>query len=174
MMKSVPLVVLGCFLLHLLCGCGRTIPPTVGLVSMRFETATALETTIVFTVRLSNENPEPVALAGQVHRFHLNGLYVGKGMSDAAVEIPRFDSVTHEVVMRLDNLALATRLKAIIEEQGVDYRLDSVLHGTSWFSRMRTVSEGKLALQDILPAFPGQAATTADDAEASVTVQDAP
>ena len=82
-MRLVPLALLGCLLLHLLCGCGRTTPPTVGLVSMRFETATALETTMVFTVRLSNENAEPVALTGQVHRFHLNGLYVGKGMSDA-------------------------------------------------------------------------------------------
>lgn len=173
-MRLVPLALLGCLLLHLLCGCGRTTPPTVGLVSMRFEMATALETTMVFTVRLSNENAEPVALTGQVHRFHLNGLYVGKGMSDAAVEIPRFGSVTHEVVMHLDNLALATRIKAIIEEEGVGYRLDSVLHGTSWFSRMRTVGEGKLALQDILPAFPDQTEAPPAATEPAVTVQDEP
>lgn len=136
----------------LLCGCGGGAPgPTVSLVNLRFEDVTALETTATFTLRLSNESPQPVKLTGEVHKIYLNDLYIGKGLSDQIVEVPRLGTVTHEVKVHLSNLALATRIKSIIESKSFSYRIASVFHGDSRLSRMRSESTGKLELKDLLP-----------------------
>lgn len=136
----------------LLCGCGGGSPgPSVSLVNLRFEDATALETTATFTLRLSNESAEAVQLNGEVHKIYLNDLYLGKGLSDEKVEVPRLGTVTHEVKVHLSNLALATRIKSIIETKSFEYRIVSVFHGTSWLSKMRSESSGKLELKDLLP-----------------------
>jgi len=136
----------------LLCGCGGGRPgPAVSLINLRFDDATALETTATFTLRLSNELPEPVQIEGEVHRIYLNGLYLGKGLSDATVSVPRLGTVTHEVKVHLSNLALVTRLKSIIETQSFEYRIESVFHGKSLFGRMKSESTGKLELKDLVP-----------------------
>lgn len=139
-------------LVGLLCGCGSSNPgPSVNLINLRFEDATALETTATFTLRLSNESPQPIQLEGEVHKIYLNGLYLGKGLSDQVVEVPRLGTITHEVKVHLSNLALATRIKSIIESKSFEYRIESVFHGKSTFSRMRSESSGKLELKDLIP-----------------------
>lgn len=136
----------------LLCGCGGSATgPAVSLVNLRFEEATALETTATFTLRLSNESPEAVQIHGEVHKIYLNGLYLGKGLSDATVEVPRLGTLTHEITVHLSNLALATRIKSIIETKSFEYRIVSVFHGKSMFSKMRSESSGKLELKDLVP-----------------------
>jgi LEA14-like dessication related protein len=134
-----------------LCGCGRMNGPSVNLVSVHFKEATALETTAVFTLRLSNETPEPVQFNGEVHTIYLNGLYIGKGLSSETVDVPRLGTVTNNVTVHLSNLALATRIKPVIESKSFDYRIQSVFYGKSWFSRTRSVSEGRLDLKDFTP-----------------------
>lgn len=136
----------------LLAGCSGGNPgPSVSLINLRFDEATALETTATFTLRLSNESSQPVEIEGEVHRIYLNGLYLGKGLSDAKVEVPRLGTVTHEVKVYLSNLALVTRLKSIIETKSFEYRIASVFHGKSMFSRMKSDSIGKLELKDLVP-----------------------
>ena len=139
-------------LMMFLCGCGQATGPSVNLVTVRFKDATALETTAVFTLRLSNDQPDPVKLNGSVHRIYLNGLFVGKGLSDAAVEVPRLSTVTNDVTVHLNNLALATRIKPVIEAKRFAYRVESTFYGKSWFSRTHSESEGKLDLQDFTPS----------------------
>jgi LEA14-like dessication related protein len=135
-----------------LTGCGGNSPgPVANLVSVRFEDATALETTATFTFRLENELPEAIQMSGAVHKIFINDLYVGKGLSDVALEVPRLNTVTQAVTVHLSNLALATRLKSVVEAESFSYRIESVFHGNSWSSRRRSVSEGKLALKDFLP-----------------------
>ncbi len=152
----------------LLCGCGGGDPgPAVSLINLRFEDATALETTATFTLRLSNESPQPVALEGEVHKIYLNGLYLGKGLSDAKVEVPRLGTVTHEVKVHLSNLALATRIKSIIETKSFEYRIVSVFHGKSMFRRMKSESSGKLELKDLVPDMDSTNAPTALPAAAT-------
>jgi len=139
-------------LLGLLCGCGGSSPgPGVNLVTLRFEAATALETTAVFVLRLENETASPIKFSGAVHKIYLNDLYVGKGLSDVALEVPRLNTVTQAVTVHLNNLALATRLKSIIESESFSYRIESVFHGDSWLSRRRSESAGQLALKDFVP-----------------------
>lgn len=135
----------------LLAGCGGNPGPSVSLINLRFDEATALETTATFTLRLSNESSQPVEIEGEVHRIYLNGLYLGKGLSDAKVEVPRLGTVTHEVKVYLSNLALVTRLKSIIETKSFEYRIASVFHGKSMFSRMKSDNIGKLELKDLVP-----------------------
>ena len=136
----------------MICGCGGSAPgPAVSLVNLRFEDATAWETTATFTLRLDNESAQPVKITGGVHKIYLNDLYVGKGLSDKTVEIPRLSTLTHEVQVHLNNLALATRIKSIIESEGFSYRIASVFHGDSWLSRMSSENSGKLALKDFVP-----------------------
>ncbi len=123
-------------------GCGGASGPSVSLVNLRFQDATVLETTAVFTLRLSNESPAAVQFNGEGHTIYLNGLYVGKGLSDQTVAVPRLGTATHEVTVHLSNLALATRLKAILESKGFDYRIRSTFYGKSWLSRMQSESPG--------------------------------
>ena len=135
----------------MLCGCSRNDGPAVSLVSVHFKNATVLETTAVFTLRLENETPQPVQLNGGVHKIYLNGLYVGKGLSDETVTVPRLGTVTNDVTVHLSNLALATRIKSAIESKSFAYRIASQFYGSSMLSRTRSESEGKLDLKDFTP-----------------------
>ena len=138
-------------LLLVLSGCASKSTVAVNIVSVRFTDMTAFETTTTFTLRFSNESPEPVHLTGGVHKIYLNGLYVGKGLSSDPLDVPRLGTTTQEVIVHLNNIALATRVKPIIESEHFDYRIESVLYGKSWLSRMRSSSEGRLDLKDFTP-----------------------
>ncbi len=133
------------------CGCGQKDGPAVNLVTVQFQNATALETTANFTLRLSNDAPEARQFTGSAHRIYLNGLYVGKGLSDKTVDVPRLGTVTQDVTVHLSNLALATRIKSVIEAKRFDYRIQSVFYGKGWLDRMSSASEGKLDLKDFTP-----------------------
>ena len=122
--------------LVLLAGCGGSPGPSVTLVTVKFQKATALETTAVFTLRLSNDAPEARQFAGSAHKIYLNGLYVGKGLSDATNEVPRLGTVTQDITVHLSNLALATRLKSIIEAERFEYRIQSTFYGKGVFRRI--------------------------------------
>jgi LEA14-like dessication related protein len=135
----------------ILCGCNRPAGPSVNLVSVHFQEATALETTAAFTIRLSNDAPETRQFTGSAHKIYLNGLYVGKGLSDQTVEVPRLGTVTQNITVHLSNLALVTRIKSVIEAKRFDYRIQSVFYGKSWLDRMSSESEGKLDLKDFTP-----------------------
>lgn len=145
----------------LFCGCSRNDGPTVSLVTVHFKEATVLETTAVFTLRLENDSPNPVEINGSSQKIYLNGLYVGKGLSDATVTVPRLSSVTNDVIVHLSNLALATRVKATIEAKRLDYRIQSTFYGKSWLDRSSSESTGKLDLQDFMPTEPSGSDTNA-------------
>lgn len=145
----------------LLCGCSQNAGPAVSLVSVQFQDATVLETTATFVLRLSNEQPAPWQMNGSVHKIYLNGLYVGKGMSDQSVTVPRLGTVTNNLTVHLSNLALATRIKSVIESQRFEYRIHSTFYGQTWPSRTRSVSEGILDLKDFTPTPETPSATNA-------------
>lgn len=135
----------------LLCGCGRNNGPSVNLVTLHFKEATMMETTADFVLRLSNDSPEAQKFTGSVHKLYINGLYVGKGLSDQSIEVPRLGTVTQAVTVHLNNLALATRIKAVIEARSFDYKVQSTFYGDSMFSRRRSETSGRLDLKDFTP-----------------------
>ena len=136
-----------------LAGCASIPAPSVNLVNVRFTEATVLETTAQFTLRLSNPNPEPVRVTGSAHRIYLNGLYIGEALSNETMEVPGLATATQAVTVHLNNLAMATRIKAIIEARVFDYKIDSVFYTDS--RRTRSTSNGRLDLKDFTPATPG-------------------
>ena len=156
----------------LACGCGRpTQSLSVNLVSVHFDKATPFETTATFILRLSNESPDAMTFTGSAHKIYLNGLYVGSGLSADSLEVPRLSSVTNAVVMHLNNLALATRVKSMIEAKTIDCRIQSVFYGKSWFSRRQTVTDGKLDLNDFTPT-PGPDTASATNSSAPPPAKD--
>ena len=125
----------------------------VALVGVRLSEATVWETTATFTVRVSNESPEPLALDGSVHKFYLDGVYIGTGMSGERVEIPRLSSTMQTLTVHLRNVAMATRIRPILEARAVSYRVNSTLYvvNESRSRRCRLSREGRLALNDFAP-----------------------
>jgi LEA14-like dessication related protein len=151
-------VVLG----SLFCSCS-TLPEhegiDVALVNVRLDQATVWETVAIFTVRVSNGTPEPLIIDGSVHKFYLNGLYVGQGLNGEKLQVSRLSSTTQEIPVYLRNIALATRIRPILEARALDYRVNSTLYvvegGHS--RRCRLNHEGRLALEDFQPAGQGEA-----------------
>ena len=137
--------------LVLFCGC-RTAPgPAVSLVNVGFNQTTVFETAATFTLRLSNETPQPMQLEGGVYKIYLNGLYVGEGLNGETMSLPRLATATQDLIVHLNNLRMVTRIKSIIESRSFDYRIKSVLYGTSPAGRLRSVNEGRLDLKDFTP-----------------------
>jgi len=128
----------------------------VALVNVRLASATMWETTAEFVVRIDNERPDPLVVDGAVHKILLNGRYLGKGLSNERVEIPRLSSTTHTVTVHLRNFAMAARIHELVEGRALDYRMESVIYAApgSGHARVRVLKEGRLDPQ----ALPGASA----------------
>lgn len=123
------------------------------VVNLQLRTATAFETTAVFTLRAENESPEPITLTGGVFKFSIDGRQIGKGMWNDRVELQRLDSSTFLVEVHLSNLAMATRVKGIAEAKATDIRTEATLFATTGGSerRIRLVKESRLDSKDFTP-----------------------
>lgn len=131
-------------LLAFLAGCsglGLVRPPDVTLVDLEFTDLTLFETSGEITLRLANENAEALALDGGVFTLFLNGVKVGKGLSSRRVEVPSFESATYRVPIYVNNLALVTRLAALLEEPVLDYRIRARLRLEVPYGTRRLTSE---------------------------------
>jgi len=134
-------------------GCATTDPlepPGVTLVDLDIVDVTLFESTIDVAVRISNDNPEPLILDGAVIKLVLGGMKVGKGASDERIELPRLSSVVRRVELHMNHLALATRIKGIIEAKIVDYAITGKVYVVRPSGSVRGVSfesRGKLDLR---------------------------
>jgi len=98
-------------------------PPDVNLVDLDFVDATVFESTFDVAVRISNDNPEPLILDGAVIKLELSGRNFGKGATAERIEIPRFGSVVQQLEMHLNHIAVATKIRSVIESKVVDYAI---------------------------------------------------
>jgi LEA14-like dessication related protein len=148
------LLVLIC-LLSTSCATFRRAPQLdVTLVNLQFGESTVFETTLYATVRIQSEEPEPVVIDGAIHKLYLEGLKVGQGTAPDRVEIPRLSSATQTLTIHLSNIAMATRLRDIIQSRRIDYRINSKLY-TIVDNRSATAHskrEGTLDLQQFQPS----------------------
>lgn len=135
-----------------------TLRPAEGvrlsLVNVQLTDATLWETIAQFTVRVQNETPDAVTLTGGVHKFYLDGLLIGDGLTGETVTLPRLSSTTQVVPVHLRNLALARRVKPLLEQQRFSYRVESVLYvaKNTGERRARLVGAGELDLREFQPA----------------------
>ena len=120
----------------------------VSLVNLAPGESTLLETAVHFTIRIQNELPQPVVLNGAVHKIYLNGTYVGEGLSNERLEIPRLSTATQNVTVHLRNVTMLTKLRGIIDAQAVDYKMTSLLY-TENQGRYRAARESRLDLKDL-------------------------
>lgn len=147
----------------------RFAAPEVTLVDVRFEDLTVFETSGTFTVRLSNENPEPLAVDGAVYKLYLGGRKVGRALSDTRVEVPRLGSTVYEVDVFVNNVALVARLLTLGEETGLDYTIKGKLYVERPYGlrRLRFSRDGRIDL-------PGDRAAPPDAAAAGAAAAAAP
>jgi len=125
-------------------------PPGVTLVDLDIVDATLFESTLDVAVRISNDNPEPVVIDGAVIKLQLNGIKVGKGASDERLELPRLGSVVRRLELHMNHLALATRIKGIIEAKVLNYGVTGkvyVVRPSGDVRGMRFETSGQLDLR---------------------------
>lgn len=126
------LILLGAAILLGTSGCasfGTHNGVEASLMDVRLESMKTLETTAVFLVRVDNADKETLSINGSEYRFYLNGDYIGKALSNQPLSVKPYDSTTYEVQAHLGNFRLATRLRAMIDERKIEYRLKGRLHG---------------------------------------------
>ena len=137
----------------MLCSCStfaRREGVQVSLVNLAPGESTVLETAVQFTIRIQNALPEPVVLNGAVHKIYLNGTYVGEGLSNERLEIPRLSTATQNITVYLRNVTMLTKLRGIIDAQAVDYKMTSLLY-TERQGRYRAERESRLDWKDFQP-----------------------
>lgn len=113
-------------LLMLATGCASLStldPPDVTLVDIRAMEMTVFETTVEAVLRVSNPNPEPLAVEGAAFKLYLDGKKVGSGATPETVEVPRLGSAVLRATVHINNASALLRIKDILEERQVDYGL---------------------------------------------------
>jgi LEA14-like dessication related protein len=121
---------LSLLIIFLSTGCaslGTMTPPDISLVDLELTDVTVFETTGTITVRLTNENPDPLIVDGAVFKLFLNGIAVGQALDAERVEVPRLGTATQTVDLHINNVALVARLATMLEESEINYRIKSKL-----------------------------------------------
>ncbi len=119
------------------------LKPDVSLVDLKFTDLTMFETSGIFTVRLTNENPEPMVIVGGVYNLYLGGWRIGKGLSDHRFEVPPLATATDEVELHLSNLAIATQLRSIYDSGVADYRIKARVYIEGGAGRRKVTIENE-------------------------------
>ncbi len=138
-------------------GCATTealTPPEVSLVDLEFVDATIFESTLDVGVRIFNENPEPLILDGAVIKLELDGRKFGKGAMSERVEVPRLGSVVQRLEMHLNHLAVATKIKTVIESKMVNYSITGkvyVVTPSGSIKRLPIDKQGQIDLRGKTP-----------------------
>jgi len=129
---------------------GGLIPPEVTLVDVELVDATIFESTFTVSVRLTNDNPEPLVIDGTVVKLILEGSKFGRGSSGERVEIPRMSSVVLDLELHLSHVTIVTKIKRIIESKELDYALSGhvyVLKPSGGTKRLHIEREGTIDLR---------------------------
>ena len=139
-----------------LAGCATTQDDgdfDVTLVKVDSAHGTEGEFQFVFTLRLQNASPVAVALDGGAHKIYLNGVYVGQGLSNERVEVPRLATTTQQVTVNLSAFRLARAAYRIYNTHQADYRVESTLYAVrgAGTRRIRAHMEGTVNLDEFVP-----------------------
>jgi LEA14-like dessication related protein len=97
--------------------------PEIALVDLRLGEVTLLETGLNAVVRIDNESPYSLSINGAVFRLFLNDIDVGRGMTSERINIPRLGSANQEVLFRLNNISLISRIQSLLESNQFSYKI---------------------------------------------------
>ena len=98
------------------------------LVDLQLEGITVLETSAVFTFRIQNRLSEPLTIEGGAHKIYLNLRYIGSGVSNETMTIPRLSEGIQTVRIRLSNLGMVKKVADIIASKRTTYRIESIIY----------------------------------------------
>lgn len=139
-----------CLLLGLAGGCASLSEGDfdVTVAHVNSATGTEGEVQLAFTLRLQNATPEPIVIEGAAHKLYLNGVYVGQGLSNERIEVPRLSTVTQQVTVNLSALRLARVAFDVYRSQKASYRVESTLYsaGKLGTRRLHAHKEGAVDL----------------------------
>ncbi|RMG44130.1 MAG: hypothetical protein D6719_02400 [Candidatus Dadabacteria bacterium] len=118
-----------CLLVVAGCSVRRSfVRPEIQIADLQLSDLNLFETTLVFTVRVNNENPYPLRLTGSRYKFYLNDVYTGKGMVSEPLVIPALGSATQRVKVHLNNLSVLPKIVELSRKASLDYKIASVLY----------------------------------------------
>ena len=123
--------------------------PEVTLVGLELIEMTVFETTLRAKLRISNPNPDPLAVEGAVFKLYLDGRKVGRGMTPDSFTVGRLDSQVTEVTFHVNNAAALLRLHEILEQEAVSYGVRASLFTQGYFGtrRLRIERQGRFDFQ---------------------------
>jgi LEA14-like dessication related protein len=121
--KAIPL--LTC--LFLAAGCNSALQLGNVLVNIVEYRPTAVDTEARLTLRFTNENIFPIAIANTSGKLYLNGTYVGQFEVKEAMGLPQLGIVNRDTVLRIENTAFMQQLRGTASTPSISYRLESVM-----------------------------------------------
>lgn len=126
----------------------------VTVVNLAGGNATVWETEAVVTVRLQNATPNDITITGAAHKLYLNGTYVGQGLANETITVPRLSSTTQNVTVHLKNFTVVRKLIGMQETRVAAYKVRSTIYGAPGGGTprsFRAVKEGSVNLDPLLP-----------------------
>jgi len=140
----------------LLAGCASMggEPPQVTLSNLEIVDATMFETTFKATVRITNVRPDPIQAKGMAIKLYLGGIKIGTGTSPEVLEVPALGSATTVLTIHVNNVAVLTRIKPILDTRVVDYAMKGKLYvDARWgTSSLKLQGSGRIDLNEALQA----------------------
>jgi LEA14-like dessication related protein len=134
-------ILAGCAALHL-------ERPRVALVDVGLRDVSLFESSLAVTLRVDNPNGFRLPIQRGSYTVFLAGELVGSGATGGPLEVPAHGTRTEEIVLRLDNRLLLSRLRDVLHGRSVGYRLeaDHWVGGGLRSRAIRSVAEGELDL----------------------------
>jgi len=126
----------------------------VTVVTLAGGNATLWETEAVVTLRLQNASPNDITVSGAAHKLYLNGTYVGQGLANETVTVPRLGTVNQNVTVHLKNFTVLRKLIGMQQARTAAYKVQSTIYGSPGGGTprsFRAMKEGSVNLDEFLP-----------------------
>jgi LEA14-like dessication related protein len=133
-----------------LAGCASmpvsTEPPYLSIISVEPMEVTPLEQKYRLKVRIQNPNDHDIDISGMSYVLEVNGHSLVKGVSDDAVQVPRFGESVIEMSGVSTLFGFVRQIQALQDRQspGMDYRLSGKLSLKNGFGSLPFSYEGTL------------------------------
>ena len=133
---------------------GSIEPLDVTLANLNITEVTIFETTLVAKLRITNPNPEAIAIEGASFKLYLEDKKVGSGTTKESFVVDRLDSSVIDVVFHINNASALLRLKDIFDDNDVSYGVRGALftEGAFGTKKIRIEKTGHLDLSEINPS----------------------
>ena len=125
----------------------RSVAPGISLVDLRPIEATAFETRLRVTVRVTNREDAPLTFSGSRHELTINGRAMGSALGAESLTVPALSTATQETTLNLSNFALIALARELQRQPTARYSIRSTLFTPGLLKRSVTAeSMGEIDL----------------------------